>query len=192
MIFAKPSPHPATSPGSNFVGKHFWPRTVTYWHVFKMCHVTFSWPDHDLTFISGGRGDGGGVYLLESWQTTVSTFVRVTPLGWDNSHPCSWQQKSDIYDGKPVHLQLWQPKQVFYAKTWSFPNPNQMFFVPKPNQTISTAMLHKKFENLNRKQKVFDVCVVCTSTHCQHSLWWWGRHNVSTAKQKKQNHKIWT
>lgn len=29
---------------------------------------------------------------------------------------------------------LWQPKQVFQAKTWSFPNSFQVGFGPKPNQ----------------------------------------------------------
>lgn len=40
----------------------------------------------------------------------------------------------------PVHVCLSQPKQVFWTKTWSFAIPNQVGFVPQPNQNISSAL----------------------------------------------------
>lgn len=53
----------------------------------------------------------------------ILTFVRVT-LIFSGRH----QDNSDV---------LRWPKEVFQALTWSCPNPNQVFFVPKPNHSHS-------------------------------------------------------
>ena len=68
------------------------------------------------------------VYHRGVKESTFAAFLLYTgrgcrpPMPQDNFQPCLW------------------PKQVFLAKTWSFPNPDQVVLVPKPNQIISTAL----------------------------------------------------
>lgn len=100
-----------------------------------------------VTFISGGGGDGGGVTSQE-----VSTFVSVIPLHIFYEDPetvssricegtkLTSSQSVCISANKNSCFQrdLGTFSAVFAAtKTRSLPNPNQMVFVPKPNQSIS-------------------------------------------------------
>lgn len=93
-----------------------------------------------MTFISGGGGDGGGVTSQE-----VSTFVSVIPLhifykGICEGTKLTSSQSVCISANKNSCFQrdLGTFSAVFAAtKTRSLPNPNQMVFVPKPNQSIS-------------------------------------------------------
>ena len=103
----------------------------------------------------GGVGDGGvqrgcqasdcsqrlhfNTYRCETtgyfWQRTTAftTFEIRTPMyvfkGCGNQEIASFKQAL-------FHLRvyLWWPKQVFQVKMWSFPNPYQVGFGPKPNQ----------------------------------------------------------
>ena len=175
----------------NFHVRRWWEQ----WRCNSVLHTGYFWWDIGTFFIR----------LTKTWslpnphQTTVSTFVSVTPLGWDNSHPCSRQQKSDIHDEKPVHLQLWRPKQVFYAKTWSFPNPDQVVFVPRPNQTKKHSNVTREIWKWKKKQKVQNKGIV--------KFWRMSgllKHNIvnirtgdwaattSTQRRQKQKHRIWT
>ena len=100
-----------------------------------------------MTFISGGGGDGGRVTSQE-----VSTFVSVIPLHIFYEDPetvssricegtkLTSSQSVCISANKNSCFQrdLGTFSAVFAAtKTRSLPNPNQMVFVPKPNQSIS-------------------------------------------------------
>ena len=74
-----------------------------------MCHITYSLNVNDKTFISGGKGDGGGVTGEKGLQIeAVSTFVRVKPL--------------DTFNAMVRHLWpcLWRPKQVFLSQNVIF------------------------------------------------------------------------
>lgn len=42
------------------------------------------------------------------------------------------------------HLCFWQQNTLFWNKTQSFPNPNHIFLVPKPVETVSTGRLVDK------------------------------------------------
>ena len=99
----------------------------------------------------------------ESWRVTkvrenLSILVRNRWVfwrqTWDNNQPCLWGQEPDIIYVKTENLQvcLWQfkPKKKRY-----FLNPNQLFFVSKPNQRISTVLSWDKTEILNQKWAVF-------------------------------------
>ena len=76
----------------------------------------------------------------------------------------------DIFKGTSGNFQpcLWRPKQVFYAKTWSFPSPHQMVCMFKPNQTISKSLSTKivvateeKFQHIQGLQKHLFFRLVC-------------------------------
>ena len=70
--------------------------------------------------------------------------------------------KPYIFDETSAHLLqcLLSPNQVFQAKTWSLPNPNQVFFVPRLNQTKSKTFptvyyrtwTREKIWNLNKNK----------------------------------------
>lgn len=87
-------------------------------------------------------------------DTQISPFARLKKEFWFWAGSCSLslrgrfsirflqRPKPSIVDRKPDHLVFffffffkWQPEQVFLAKPWCFPNPNQMVFVPKLKQT---------------------------------------------------------
>ena len=45
----------------------------------------------------------------------------------------------------------------FLAKIWCFPNPDQVVFVPKPNQTISKALKSDKIWKLNSHSLIYNL-----------------------------------
>lgn len=66
-----------------------------------------------------------------------------------SSHVCGYENRYLWWDiGTFSQLCLQQQKWRRWDKTWSFPNPNTVFFVPKPNQTISTALSQLRIENV--------------------------------------------
>lgn len=51
-----------------------------------------------------------------------------------------------------LQLHLWRPEQLFQARTRTFLDPIQVFFLPKPNQTVSTVLPQQKIKKLNQKK----------------------------------------
>ena len=112
--------------------------TANHWeaHICMPCqhmpiqnvHITLTLHDFDLVFMLGSEGGGGGVWAREEgWHASVtSDFVR---RPWDIFQLCK----------------LWQ-NQVFLGKTWYCLNSNRVFFVPKRNQRISTALSQHKIK----------------------------------------------
>ena len=70
-------------------------------------------------------------------QECVSTFTSLKPLDiLTRDHGIStFERVTLIFSGRHQDNSnvLRRPKEVFQALTWSCPNPNQVFFVPKPN-----------------------------------------------------------
>ena len=59
-----------------------------------------------------------------------------------------------IYHGNLDHLSLWLrwPHKVFWAEPWCFPDQHRVVFVPRPKQTVGTALWRERSWKLNRKQ----------------------------------------
>ena len=51
-----------------------------------------------------------------------------------------------------LQLCLWRQSQV--PKTWSFPKPNQVVFMPRSNQTITTVLIWHKIWNVDMKKVI--------------------------------------
>ena len=85
------------------------------------------WSTDGSDFISGGGGEGRysrqGCQASDPWSSLRFYQLKV----WNQ-----WMVLSRLQDNS-------RRKQLFSAKTWCFPNPNQVVLVPKP----STAMRHQ-------------------------------------------------
>lgn len=105
---------------------------------------------YDLTVVSWGAEDGGG-FKSGCQATDRSSRLRFntysTHTVWqqnlDNLQSCLQlvTEPGDLLNLPPC---LRRPKQVFKAKTYF---PNQVGFVPIPNQTIKTELWRVKIEN---------------------------------------------
>lgn len=65
---------------------------------------------------------------------------------------------------------LWRPKQVFQAKSWCLPNPNQVGMVPQCSHNVKFQ--HKKKER--KKNEVWTNLCFCRNVICHALLWWLG------------------
>ena len=101
--------------------------------------------------ISRGRGDGGGAGVRTSRRCCM--FLR---RPWDNS--------SHVYGDQ---------ENVFRAKTRSFPNPDQVDLVPKPNRAMSKVLSRHKREK-HKEMSRFNNSVVFRSIRlgCLTQLCW--------------------
>ena len=101
------------------------------WLLHKTCPFTCTLHVYNLTYMWGNRGDFVSAFesvkiqdIFDEGPQRFHIFIGVTQL--------------DIFMGTwgqfPAVFVL--STQVFKAKPWCFPNPNQIIFVHKPNQGV--------------------------------------------------------
>ncbi len=66
--------------------------------------------------------------------TVCVKLFRFVPEYHEWSHTTKLKSLSERFD----------VKHLFEPKPWSFPKPNQVVFVPKPNQTLTAALSHHR------------------------------------------------
>ena len=118
--------------------------------LFKSCHITFSPHVYELTFTSGGGGDGWVKseiirYFKETSGQFSAVFVATeNRYFWWEVPVMSVQWKTYIFDRrlgqnqvfsrKPCYISSHvfgdQSRYFFLPKIWSFPDPNLDVFVP--------------------------------------------------------------
>lgn len=90
---------------------------VPYQYFYNTCHIMFILHEYELTFTSRGGGGVQATYIYRESRILSRRFVATKP-GLLNE---TWRQST----------------------TWSFPDPNQVFFcffLPKPYQTLSAVL----------------------------------------------------
>lgn len=140
----------------NSLGRVCWRNTKNddYW-CWRSCITTFVRVTNNID-ISTKSVMSRSHYMFMMWGSTSDHSI--STLGSASTMDIS-KQTSGKFPGLIVgtnlgvfkemgHLQLclWQPKQVFLAKTQSFPNPDQVEFVPRTGQCISTLLSQRTIE----------------------------------------------
>lgn len=112
--------------------------SATQWHVHSCTCLTLCTM---LTYLQKHvRPCSHDMFLTWlSWQQVEGTMVELEtkkrmPSQWAWHHWIFWgrpQVNCSVYGNNELEqfqLYLWRSKQIFWAKTWPFPNPNQVFW----------------------------------------------------------------